>query len=201
MADTTPDTVAEPQPMPPREYRFSEAAITELEEIITHYPEKRAAILPALWIAQREYGGYLPPQALQEVADRLERPYAEIEGVATFYTMFNFRTRGKHHLEVCTCLTCAVVGAYNVVHCLEKKLGIKLGETTPDGEFTLTEVECLNWCEAGTVVQVGDKYFGPVTPENVDRLLEGLRKTDEHTPKDLADAIVKLHLPDGIEEK
>src|SRR5262245_13882109 len=146
MSDTAPSVPvvggpAEPQPMPEKAHRFSAQAVAELEEIVTHYPEKKAAILPALWIAQREYGGFLPPQALQEVADRLSRPYAEIEGVATFYTMYNFRPRGKHHLEVCTCLTCAVKGAYDVVHHLEKKLGVEIGGTTKDGEFTLSEVE------------------------------------------------------------
>lgn len=153
----------EPQPMPEKSYRFSERAIAELNEIITHYPEKRAAMLPALWIAQREYGGYLPPQALQEVADRLERPYVEVEAVASFYTMYNFRPRGRHHLEVCTCLTCACVGAYDVMHKLEHLLGVGPGETTANGEFTLSEVECLDWCGAGTVIQVGDKYYGNVT--------------------------------------
>lgn len=187
--------------MPETEHRFSEQAVAELNEIVTHYPEKRAAMLPALWIAQREYGGYLPPQALREVADRLERPYVEVEAVASFYTMYNFRPRGRHHLEVCTCLTCACVGAYDVVHHLEKRLGVKLGETTKDGEFSLTEVECLNWCSAGTVVQVGDRYFGNVTVENVDALIDQLRSSPDYTPAKLADAIVKLHLPGGGEER
>src|SRR5947208_1321184 len=137
--------LAEPQPQPERSPRFSAEAIAELDEIVTHYPEKRAAMLPALWIAQREYGGYLTPGAIREVADRLERPYAEVEGVATFYTMYNFRPRGRHHLEVCTCLTCGVIGAYDVVHKLEELLGCHLGETSADGEFTLSEVECLDW--------------------------------------------------------
>ena len=152
-------------------------------------------MLPALWIAQREYGGYLPPQAMQEVADRLERPYVEVEAVASFYTMYNFRPRGKHHLEVCTCLTCACVGAYDVVHKLEDLLSIGLGETTKDGAFTLSEVECLDWCGAGTVVQVGDKYFGNVTAANAGTLLEELRATNEHTPTQLADVITRVQLP------
>src|ERR1051326_4529937 len=133
----------EPQPMPEKAAKFSKQAIAELEEIVTHYPEKRAAMLPALWIAQREYGGYLSPQAMQEVADLLERPYVEVEAVASFYTMYNFRPRGRHHLEVCTCLTCCVVGAYDVMEKLEHLLGVRPGETTRDGEFTLSEVECL----------------------------------------------------------
>jgi NADH-quinone oxidoreductase E subunit len=187
----------EPRPAPVKENRFSEQAVAELDEIISHYPEKRAAMLPALWIAQREYGGYLTPQAMQEVAERLERPYVEVEAVASFYTMYNFRERGRHHLEVCTCLTCAVVGAYDVVHKLEHTLGCGIGETTKDGEFTLSEVECLDWCGAGTVIQVGDKYYGNVTADNVEMLLDQLRGSDEHTPAGLADAITKVQLPGG----
>lgn len=181
--------------MPEKGNRFSESAIAELEEIVSHYPEKRAAMLPALWIAQREYDGFLPPQALREVAERLERPFVEVEAVASFYTMYNFRPRGRHHLEVCTCLTCGVVGAYDVVHKLEQSLGIHLGETTKDGEFTLSEVECLDWCGAGTVVQVGDTCYGNVTADNVDQLIEKLRKTEAYTPRHLADSITKVQLP------
>ena len=87
--------VQEPQPMPIKEERFSLNAIQELEEIASHYPERKAACLPGLWIAQREYGGYLTPSAIQEVADRLQLSYAEVEGVATFYTMYNLRKRGR----------------------------------------------------------------------------------------------------------
>jgi NADH-quinone oxidoreductase subunit E len=193
--------IAEPQPAPEKTHRFSEQAVQELEEILTHYPDKKSAILPALWIAQREYEGYLPPQAIQEVADRLERPFVEVEGVATFYTMYNLRKRGRHHLEVCTCLTCAVMGAFEVVHHLEEQLGVKVGQTTSDGEFTLSEVECLNYCGAATVVQVGDKYFGNVTKENVDKLIETLRSSNEFTPSDLANAVVKLHIPERAAKK
>lgn len=186
--------VAEPQPEPLKEYRFSEQAIAELNEIISHYPEKKAAMLPALWIAQREYGGCLTPQALQEVADRLGRSYAEVEGVATFYSMYNFQRRGRHHLEVCTCLTCGATNAYAVVRKLEERLGIHLGEVTPDGEFSLAEVECLNWCEAATVVQVGDRYYGHVSPDNVDALLEELKRGENCTPQKQADTVVRMYL-------
>lgn len=186
-----------PVAQPTAELRFSEQAIAELDEIVSHYPEKRAAMLPALWIAQREYGGYLTPEALKEVAFRLERPFVEVEAVATFYTMYNFRPRGRHHLEVCTCLTCGVVGAYDVVHKLEKVLGCKIGETTKDGEFTLSEVECLDWCGAGTVIQVGDRYFGNVTADNVEQMIADLRASDTHKPTDLANSIVRVLLPRG----
>jgi NADH-quinone oxidoreductase subunit E len=200
MASSESENIKEPLPMPEKEYRFSEQAIAELEEIASHYPERKAACLPGLWIAQREYGGYLTPAAIQEVADRLGLSFAEVEGVATFYSMYNLRKRGRHHLEVCTCLTCAVMGAYDVVHRLEHELGIEVGGTTPDGEFTLSEVECLDFCGAATIVQVGDRYFGNITPDNVMRLIEQLRASDDYTPAKLADAIVKIHIP-GTAEK
>jgi hypothetical protein len=89
------------------------------------------------------------------------------------------------------------VGAYDVLHKLERALGCKVGETTKDGEFTLSEVECLDWCGAGTVIQVGDKYFGNVTADNVEQLIADLRASDAHKPTDLANSIVKVLLPRG----
>ena len=195
MASTEASNVKEPLPFPAKEARFSALALAELNEIASHYPERKAACLPALWIAQREYGGYLTPAAIQEVADNLGMSYAEVEGVATFYTMYNLRKRGRHHLEVCTCLTCAVLGAYDIVHKLERELGVSVGGTTSDGEFTLSEAECLNFCGAATVMQVGDKYFTKLTPDNVMQTIEALRGSESYTPARLADAIVKLHIP------
>lgn len=186
---------SEPLPAPAREKRFSATALAELDEIIKHYPERKAACLPALWIAQREYGGRLTPSAIYEVADLLALSYMEVEGVATFYTMYNLRPVGRHHLEVCTCLTCAVVGAYDVVHEIEHCLGISVGETTDDGEFTLTEAECLDYCGAATVMQVGDRYFTNLTSANVVGLIDDLRASEDYTPAKLADAIVKILLP------
>lgn len=174
--------------------RFSPEAVAELNEIVSHYPEPRAAMLPALWIAQREYGGEITPEAIAEVAWRLGRPTVEVEGVATFYTMYNLGKRGRRHLEVCSCLTCAVLGAADTIRALEDRLGIKVGQTTPDGEFSLAEVECLNWCEAGTVVQVGGRYYGNVTPDKVDALLEAVRAADDATGEAQADGIVKVCL-------
>jgi len=195
VAATDSINLKEPIPPPVKEQRFSDAAVAELEEIASHYPERKAACLPGLWIAQREYGGYLIPAAIQEVADRLGLSYGEVEGVATFYTMYNLRSRGRHHLEVCTCLTCAVMGAYDVLHTLEHELGIEVGQTSADREFTLSEAECLDFCGAATVVQVGDRYFTNITAANVTGLIDDLRKSTDYTPAKLADAIVKLHLP------
>jgi NADH-quinone oxidoreductase E subunit len=186
------------RPKPPRPedipLRFSEQAVKELEALLSHYPDKKSALLPTLWIAQREYDGHLTPEAIAEVAARLDRSYAEVEGVATFYTMYNKMLTGKYLLEVCTNLTCSICGAYRMVEYLERKLGIKLGQTTPDGLFTLTEVECLNNCGDAPVMQVGDVYCRKITPGMLDQLIEELRQGDEHAVTQMADAIVQIHL-------
>lgn len=175
--------------------RFSEKAVRELDGLLTHYPDKKSAILPTLWIAQREYGGYLPGGAIAEVAIRLERSYAEIEGVATFYTMYHVgHPTGRHLIEVCTCLTCHVCGAYRLADHLKKKLGIEFGETTADGEFTLEEVECLDACDRAPVLQIADQYYGPLNETSVDALLEKLRAEKSPSTVKLADEIVQSQL-------
>ena len=176
--------------------RFSDVAVAELDEIKTHYPDLKSCILPALWIAQREYGGYLTGEAIAEAAHRLNRAYAEVEGVATFYTMFNMAHKpGRHKLELCTCLSCHVCGTYRIRDLIKQKLGIGHGETTADGMFTMEEVECLNACDRAPCMQVGDSYYGPLDEAALDALLDKLRATPESTVIQMADAIVKAHLP------
>lgn len=176
---------------------FSEEGVRELEALKGHYPEDKACILPALWIAQREYDGFLSANAIAEVALRLKRSYAEIEGVATFYSMYNVAHEpGRHKIEVCTCLSCHLCGGYAIFEHLKKKLGIGHGETTADGMFTLEEVECLDACDRAPVLQVGEEYIGPVDEAAVDKLLADLRASDTSTVVQMADAIVKVHLPE-----
>ncbi|HLK15731.1 MAG TPA: NAD(P)H-dependent oxidoreductase subunit E [Fimbriimonadaceae bacterium] len=178
--------------------KFSDAAVAELEELKTHYPDLKSCILPTLWIAQREYEGFLSGEAIAEVAHRLNRAFAEVEGVATFYTMYNTAHKpGKHKLELCTCLSCHVCGTYRIRDLIKQKLGIGHGETTPDGMFTMEEVECLNACDRAPVMQVGDSYYGPMDEAGLDALLEKLRKTPESTVIQMADAIVKAQIPAG----
>lgn len=175
------------------ELRFSDLAIRELRTLLTHYPDQKSCILPGLWIAQREYGGYLSGEAIAEVAHRLNRSYAEVEGVATFYSMYNTaHAVGKHMIEVCTCLSCQVCGAYPIAEYLKKKLGIGFGETTEDGVFTLHEVECLNACDRAPLLQVGSDYHGPVDEKYVDDLLAKLRAMEASTVIQMADDIVKV---------
>lgn len=177
------------------EPKFSPQAIAELETIKQQYPNLKACILPALWIAQREYDGWLPAEAIAEVAARLERSFAEVEGVATFYTMYNTQHKpGRHMIEVCTCLSCHQNGAYRLVDHLEELLGIGIGETTPDGEFTLHEVECLNACDRAPLVQIGDQYYGPLDAAKLDDLISKLRKSERPSAVQLAGEVVRVQL-------
>ncbi|MFZ4508083.1 MAG: NAD(P)H-dependent oxidoreductase subunit E [Fimbriimonas sp.] len=193
---------ANERPRPPRPedltLRFSEKAVQELETLKTHYADLKSCILPALWLAQREYGGFLSGEAIAEVAVRLQRSYVEVEGVATFYTMYNTAHKpGKHKIELCTCLSCHVCGAYRIRDYVKQKLGIGHGETTEDGLFTFEEVECLDACDRAPVLQVGDEYVGPVDEAGMDALIAKLRATDESTVVKMADELFRVHLRDA----
>jgi NADH:ubiquinone oxidoreductase subunit E len=137
----------------------------------------------------------LTGEAIAEVAHRLKRSYAEVQGVATFYTMYNtVHNPGRHKIEVCTCLSCHFNGAFRVRDYVTQKLGIRHGETTSDGMFMLEEVECLNACDRAPVVQIGDQYHGPVNEKYIDDLLEKLRTSEESTVVKMADQIVQCQL-------
>jgi NADH-quinone oxidoreductase subunit E len=156
--------------------RFTDADKARLDELIGRYPTKKAALLPALWVAQDVYDGWLPAEAMAEVAAHLELPEAEVQGVATFYTMYNKAPLGKHAIEICHNVSCMVLGAEQLIQHCERKLGISAtGETTDDGVFTLARVECLGACCHAPAVQVGGTYYENVTPEVIDRLFEKLK--------------------------
>jgi NADH:ubiquinone oxidoreductase subunit E len=189
-----------PGPPSPEEVtlRFSEQGVAELAALVSHYPTYKACILPALWLAQREYSGHLSGEAIAEVALRLKRPYAEVEGVATFYTMYNTAHKpGKHKIELCTCLSCSVNGAFPLRDYICSKLGVRHGETTDDGVFTFEEVECLDACDRAPVLQVGDEYHGPVDAAYFDKLLEDLKVRPDSTVIQLAKSIVAVQLRAG----
>lgn len=155
---------------------FSEEAKKTLEKIIAKYPTKKAALLPALWLAQEEYGGWLPPEAMREVAGYLDLPPAEVEGVATFYTMYNKQPVGKFHIEVCHNIVCMVRGADDLIEHIGHKLGIGQGETTTDRKFTLNTAECLGACANAPCLMIGDTYYEDVTPEKADKLIDELAR-------------------------
>jgi NADH-quinone oxidoreductase E subunit len=155
---------------------FSAAAQAKFETYLTRYPIKRAAIMPTLWLAQEEFG-WLSPEVMLYVAELLELPPAFVASVASFYTMYYKRPMGRHHVQVCTNLSCALRGAEDIVTCLRGRLGIGVGETTADGAFSLSEAECLGSCGTAPMMQVNDDYWENLTPERtleiVDRLARG----------------------------
>jgi len=157
--------------------RFNDETKARIDELVARYPNKKAALLPALWVAQEVYGGWLPEEAMAEVAAYLELPPTEVEGVATFYTMYNKKPVGRYHIEVCHNVSCQVFGADDLIHYCEGKLGIRAGETTPDGMFTLNRAECLGACCNPVAIQVGGKYFEDVkTTAQVDALIDTLKR-------------------------
>ena len=158
----------------PATLAWSEQAKADVAEALARYPVARSAVLPVLWIAQREWG-WLSPAALKLVAGSIGLPESEVFGIATFYTMFNMQPVGRHHLQVCMTLSCSLMGSDRLFKRLEKKLGVGHGETTPDGRYTLRRVECLAACGGGPCMQVGFDFHENLTDATVDALLEGLK--------------------------
>jgi NADH-quinone oxidoreductase subunit E len=146
----------------------------EIRKLTARYPESRSATLPALRLAQEKHG-WLSPEALREAADGLGETPAYCMAVASFYDMFHLEPVGRHLVEVCTNLSCALVGAQQVVEAFVSELGIAPGETTADKEVTLRVVECAGGCGWGTVVAIDDRHRGPVRPEDVPAIVEELR--------------------------
>jgi NADH-quinone oxidoreductase E subunit len=147
----------------------------EVQQIKAQYPQERSAVLPALRLAQERHGGWLPPEALQEVADALDLTAAQVEAVASFYDMFHLEPVGKHLVEVCTNLSCALVGAQQVLDAFESELGVAPGETTEDGEITLRAVECAGGCGWAVVIAVDDRHRFNVKPAEVPQIVEEVR--------------------------
>ena len=150
-------------------------AVAEIQRIRKRYPRSRSAVMDALRIAQTEHGGWLPPEAFREVADALDVTPAYCHSIASFYDMYHLEPVGEHLVEVCTNLSCALAGAQAVLDAFASELGVRPGETTEDGGFTLRAVECAGGCGRAPVVVVDHVYHEPVRPEDVAGLVEGLR--------------------------
>jgi NADH-quinone oxidoreductase subunit E len=162
----------------PAAFSFTAENMKLVEHHIAKYPKGKqaSAVMPLLDIAQRQNGNWIPEKAMEEIARILDMPKIKVFEVATFYTMYNLEPRGKHHLQFCTTTPCWLRGSADVVSACEKHLGIKLGETTSDGMFTLTDVECLGACVNAPVCQRnGDEVFEDLTASNVVQLLEDLK--------------------------
>jgi NADH dehydrogenase (ubiquinone) flavoprotein 2 len=154
---------------------FTEENLRKVEEIKKRYPSQMAAVLPVLWLAQEQFG-WISEEVMHYVAELLAVPFSNILGVVTFYTMYNKKPVGKYHIQVCANVSCMLRGSDNLVEHLESKLGIKVGETTPDRMFSLDEVECLGSCGTAPMMQVNDDYYENIDAGKIDHLLDELRK-------------------------
>ncbi len=146
----------------------------EFEEIVARYPKKEAAMLPVLYLAQRELG-HIGQEAIDYVAKLMGQSSARVYGVVSFYTMFNTKPIGRHHIQVCRTLSCALRGAEMVTSTIKGRLGIEPGQTTPDGRFTLSEVECLASCGTAPMMQVNDDYYENLTEGKISEILDSLK--------------------------
>ena len=153
---------------------FSPESHKRFEETVARYPKKEAAILPVLYLAQQEFG-YLGQEAIEYVAQLMGQSTARVQGVVSFYTMLNTKPIGRHHIQVCRTLPCALRGAEQLTGFIKKTLGIEVGQTTDDGRFTLSEVECLASCGTAPMMQVNDDYYENLTDEKVTEILASLK--------------------------
>jgi NADH-quinone oxidoreductase subunit E len=152
---------------------LSEAAKREIRELMAKYPQPKSALMPALYIVQREYG-YVPPEGMRELAEMFGLTPAQVASVATFYTMYDFKPVGQYVIDLCTNISCMLCGAYDIAEYIKQKLGIDFGETTPDGRFTLREVECIGACTGAPAMQINYRFYEKLTPEKVDEILDNL---------------------------
>lgn len=175
-----------PENNPDTAFEFTAENKKRIEGIVANYPEgyKVAAVIPVLDLAQRQHG-WLPISAMNKVAEVLEIPKMRVYEVATFYTMFNRSPVGKYHIQICTTTPCMLCDSDSILNTIREKLGIEVGETTKDGLFTLTEVECLGACVNAPMVQINDNYYEDLKPTDMVEILDDLAagKTPKAGPR------------------
>ena len=168
----------------PSSFAFTAKNMKTAKAIIAKYPKGRqaSACMPLLDLAQRQHDGWLPRAAMDHVAEVLDMPPIRVYEVATFYTMYNKEPVGKHHVQVCTNISCLLKGSDQVAEACKKKLGIEFGETSADGEFTLSEVECLGACVNAPMMQINDDYFEDLDSDSAAKVLDALKDGETPTP-------------------
>ncbi len=169
---TLPLQVAPPDQV--AEVSFDSEMETAIADILTRYPNTQAALLPVLWLCQERWG-WISPGITRAIGERLHLSPAFIEGVTSFYTMYQRTPPGRYLLQVCTTLSCQLCGTSPLVDHLKAKLGIDFGETTSDGRFTLVDVQCLGACGEAPVIQINNDYYTELTVETLDELLDRLK--------------------------
>lgn len=169
----------------PESFEFTKENLKKAKTITARYPEGRqaSAIMPLLDLAQRQCGGWLPEPAIVYIADYLSIPHIRAFEVVSFYTMYNTSPIGKYHIQVCGTTPCMLCGAEDIIRTCESKLGITLGETTDDGLFTLTEVECLGACVNAPMAQINDEYYTDLNNEVMEQIIKKLTQDKEVKPE------------------
>ncbi len=161
------------------EIKFSDATLAEYRQTVLRYPSRQAALIPTLWMAQREFG-CVSPEAEQYVAELMELPPAHVHAVVTFYTMFHRKPVGRFLLDVCTNLSCRLRGADQIVDCIRRRLSVEPGQTTADDKFTLGLVECLASCGTAPMLQLNqDAFHENLTVEKTLKLIDELNARDD----------------------
>ena len=148
--------------------------VKRVEDLFQKYPTKKAALLPALWIAQ-EQEGWISEEMMKHVAELVEVPPAHVLGVVTFYTMFQDKKLGTYHIEVCTNVSCMLRGSDKILDVVHKHCGARVGETSADGKFTVSEVECMGACGGAPMIAIGEEYHEHLTPEKAEEVLRNLK--------------------------
>jgi len=158
-------------------FAFTAENLARAQKIIARYPAGRqaSAVLPLLDIAQRQSGNWLPQAAMDYVGQMLDMPPVRVYEVASFYTMFNLKPVGENFVQICTTTPCWLRGSDDIVHTCKSKLGIGIGETTPDSKFSMMKVECLGACVNAPMVQINDDYYEDLTPELMGKILDDLK--------------------------
>ncbi len=156
------------------EFKFSVENQEKIERIIQKYPEKQAAVMPLLYLAQEQYG-FISVEAMREISEILEMPETDVLGVVTFYSMFHQKEIGKHHIQVCTNVSCMLRGGMQIFDAVKSKLGINNGEVTSDKLFSLEEVECMGSCGTAPMIAVNEDYFENLSTEKAIEILNSLK--------------------------
>jgi NADH-quinone oxidoreductase subunit E len=153
--------------------QFDDAMEHEIELTLDQYPDTRAALLPVLWLCQQRWG-WISSTVMRAVAERLHLPPADVEGVVSFYTMFQRHPPGRFIVQACSTLSCQLCGAAAIIDHLRRRLRVDFGETSADGNFTLVDVQCLGACGEAPVLQINDDYYSVTTTDELDRILDRL---------------------------
>src|SRR5208283_109849 len=153
---------------------LTEENLAKAEEIRKRYPASQAALLPILWIAQ-EQEGWISEEMMRYVGKLLNLPYGHILGVVTFYSMYNSKKLGKYHIEVCTNISCMLRGSDKILETIEHRCGAKPGQTSADGKWTVSEVECMGACGGAPMLSIGEEYYENLTPKKTEELLASLK--------------------------